>query len=487
MTCIEEYLIEKRLGQGAMGTVNLVTRKRDGRQLALKRVNFADLSHEERKQTLLEVALLSRLRHPNIIEYVEHFHDCDDVCIVMEVAPDDVLKVMRRAKAAGTPLPEEQLLSILSQVASALHYAHSCRVLHRDVKPANVLLTADGTPKLSDFGIGCTVMQHELSLGRALVKRADGVRETEFEAAADIRVELKGTPAYMAPELFNHKMEMNTTYSAASDVWALGVMMFELMLFRLPYEGASMMSIVYKLVNNPSQNALTDARGALGRGLPQYSQAMYACVEAMLHKRPQQRATLPELLSRQVLQHHARGGGAPKRFMDLLEEGAAQLSGRLPDVYSFGRGGTRPRLRDDLMGIQIRQVACGGSHCAVVAVSGEVFTWGGNECGQLGHGDRKQLSLRRRVLFADEVLEGAVVVRGVACGFAHASAHHGAPLPPGARRRVRLRAHDCDRPTRAAPVRVGQRQARATRTGKRRLLPRGRGSAGRYPRGRAEH
>ena len=96
-----------------MGTVNLVTRKRDGRQLALKRVNFADLSHEESKQTLLEVALLSRLRHPNIIEYVEHFHDCDDVCIVMEVAPDDVLKVMRRAKAAGTPLPEEQLLSIL--------------------------------------------------------------------------------------------------------------------------------------------------------------------------------------------------------------------------------------------------------------------------------------------------------------------------------------------------------------------------------------
>ena len=333
MTCIDEYTLEKRLGQGAMGTVHLVTRKRDGRQLALKRVNFADLSHEERKQTLLEVALLSRLRHPNIIEYVEHFHDGDDLCIVMEVAPDDVLKVVRRAKAAGTPLPEEQLLSILSQVASALHYAHSCRVLHRDVKPANVLLTADGTPKLSDFGISCTVMQHELSLGRALVKRADGVRETEFEAAADIRVELKGTPAYMAPELFNHKMEMNTTYSAASDVWALGVMMFELMLFRLPYEGASMMSIVYKLVNNPSQNALTDARGAHGRGHTQYSQAMYACVEAMLHKRPQQRATLPELLSRQVLLHHARGGGAPKRFIDLLEEGAAQMSGRLPDVY----------------------------------------------------------------------------------------------------------------------------------------------------------
>jgi len=61
MTCIDEYTLEKRLGQGAMGTVHLVTRKRDGRQLALKRVNFADLSHEERKQTLLEVALLSRL------------------------------------------------------------------------------------------------------------------------------------------------------------------------------------------------------------------------------------------------------------------------------------------------------------------------------------------------------------------------------------------------------------------------------------------
>jgi len=422
---ITEYFIEKKLGQGAMGTVSLVTRTSDGRSLALKRVSFADLPLEDRKQTLLEVALLSRLRHPNIVEYVDHFHDGDDLCIVMEVAPNDLLKELRRAKQLGTPIPEERLLSIFRQCASALHYAHSCRVLHRDVKPANVLLTADGTPKISDFGISMTVLNNELSLGRMLTHRPDGAQEAENEAPADLRIELKGTPAYMAPELFNHKLHVDgAMYSSASDVWALGVMMFELMEYRLPYEGASMISIVYKLVNNLSQNAVADARGRVHGATSKYSTQLCACVEGMLHKRPQQRATLPELLSREVVQRHARGGLPSPPLIDLLAEGAAQMSGRLPDCYSHGRGAERPRLRDDLMGIPVVSVSCGAAHCAAVAISGELYTWGRNDCGQLGHGDKLRIGLRRKVLFT----ERETAVRGVACGFAHTIAIAGDSL-----------------------------------------------------------
>lgn len=298
---MEAYEVVRKIGQGATGSVHLVRRLADGRELALKRVDFSGLSRDDQRQTLLEVSLLSRLRHPNIVEYVEHFHDGDELCIVLEYAPDDLSKLFARAKASATRISEDTLLGLLAQLGSALHYAHGCRVLHRDVKPANVLLTASGVPKLSDFGISCTLVRHRLHLGRALSGRSAGVPtrvEDEGEAPCELQPELVGTPAYMAPELFNHTLQVDgSMYGRATDVWALGVLAFEMMFHCLPYAGASMISVVYQLVNDVTKNALAEERrraAHAGRTLP-YSAQLCACVEGMLHKRPAQRISLPEL------------------------------------------------------------------------------------------------------------------------------------------------------------------------------------------------
>ena len=151
---MENYSIIKRLGKGAFGEVHLVRRSADGCEFALKRTDFASLSVAEQKATMLEVSLLAMLQHPHIIGYYDHFHDGDELCMVMECAGGgDLDGELRAARKAGTPLTEARLLDVLAQVGAALHYAHSCRIIHRDLKPANVLLHADGSTRLADFGI----------------------------------------------------------------------------------------------------------------------------------------------------------------------------------------------------------------------------------------------------------------------------------------------------------------------------------------------
>ena len=229
----DAYDVERLLGRGAYGEVHLVRRQTDGAGLALKRTDFQALEQAEQKATLFEVSLLSKLRHEHIVGYLDHFHDGGDLCIVMELADDDLDKELRRARKAKQHVPEARILNLLCQIGSALHYAHSCRVVHRDIKPANVLLGADGTAKLADFGISCSLAAGALQLGRELKTKAaaDGSGATLQldDECPDECTSLQGTPFYMAPELFDAKLHVDgAMFSPASDVWALGIVLFEL-------------------------------------------------------------------------------------------------------------------------------------------------------------------------------------------------------------------------------------------------------------------
>ena len=215
-------------------------------------------------------------------------------------------------------------------------------------------------------------------------------------------------------------------FSRASDVWALGVMGFELLTGRFPYRGESYSSIVHKLTDKLDQNAMADEAAQL-RATRGYSAALTTCVQGMLQKRPRRRATLAAVFASELVRTHARGGEPSPPLADLLEA-KAKARGRLPDCFvhhtaaadrmgGAGAAGTRvPRLAAELMGISIVHLACGARHCAVVADSGELFTWGeSNGYGQLGHGDKRALKTRRLVTFPD----GGVKCVGVACGRAH--------------------------------------------------------------------
>lgn len=421
-----------KLGEGACGSVFLV--ERGGERYALKRVAVSKLSTNERKAILREVHLLSRLRHDNIIGYHDAFPDGGDMCILMAVAEGGTLDGrIRRAKDSGQPLDQAWILDCIVQLCSCVHYLHSCRILHRDIKPTNILLTADGTPQLADFGISIPMISDERQLGRVL----RGGSAEEDRAPDVLRSNtLEGTPLYLAPELFSPALEVvNTQYSTASDVWALGVCFYEMVALHRPYEGQSLYSLAYKLCRDLGQNAMSDwlaekeAERTAGMGGERGGQAaqfdlgsfsnlgydrhMVLVIEGMLHKRPRQRATLSEILGREAISRWIVTRRLPLGRPPTELEGGDDRS-PLPDVMQWGRGARLPRIRDDLAGVIVTAVACGGLHAAAVSESGEIYTWGKSPHGQLGHGDRATLSSRRRVLGM-----APHRVAAVACGRSH--------------------------------------------------------------------
>ena len=166
---MDSYTIGRVLGSGAQGRALLVTRKSTEDEFAMKQVTYDSMKASEQKACLHEVQLLSRLSHPNIIGYHDAFLEDGQLCIVMELASGgDLAHELAAAQKANEPLPEARLLDLLAQLADALHYMHACRVVHKDIKPANILLTADGTPKLADLGISLSMVTFEKQVARQL-------------------------------------------------------------------------------------------------------------------------------------------------------------------------------------------------------------------------------------------------------------------------------------------------------------------------------
>ena len=213
-TCFVGLRIERVLARGANGTLYLAVEESSGVPLAVKALPLAAADAEHgglsRESFEREARTAIGLRHPGIV-VVHGVATLPGLgCIVMELLPGGDLT---RYTQPGRLLPEPLVLEIVAGVAEALAYAHRQGVVHRDVKPANVMFDpATGAVKLTDFG---------------LARAAD--------AEATRSGQLLGSPAYMAPELL-----AGARADAASDLYALGVLMFELLTARQPFEGPSM-------------------------------------------------------------------------------------------------------------------------------------------------------------------------------------------------------------------------------------------------------
>jgi serine/threonine-protein kinase len=207
------YELIDRLGAGAMGEVWRGRDRRSGEAVAAKllRSEYA-ANHDIVMRFLQERAILLSLDHPNIVRIRDLVAEGDSLAIVMDLVDGSDLRAALRDR--GTLAPADAA-SVTVAVLEALAAAHDRGCLHRDVKPDNVLLTgqwatgADGTVRLSDFGI------------------ARLAQESTVQATG-----LLGTPLYMPPELFEHGLS-----SAASDVYAAGIMLYELLGGRTPYAG----------------------------------------------------------------------------------------------------------------------------------------------------------------------------------------------------------------------------------------------------------
>jgi len=202
--CIDDFALGKPLGKGKFGLVYLGKQKLTGTQIALKvlfkqPMQAANCMHNLRR----EVEIQTRLRHRNITRLNGYFHDAKNVYLILEFLPGGEL--YKAVAKAGGCVSEAQARLFMRDVASAVAYMHQRHVYHRDIKPENLLLGESGRVCLGDFGWAV---------------HAPAPHSTRFT--------LCGTPEYLAPEMVSG----TRGHDRAVDLWALGVLLFELLVGR---------------------------------------------------------------------------------------------------------------------------------------------------------------------------------------------------------------------------------------------------------------
>ncbi|KAJ8606178.1 hypothetical protein CTAYLR_010704 [Chrysophaeum taylorii] len=208
------------IGRGAQGTVHLV-RGEDGTVRVAKRVDMVTMRERERAAAHRECGLLRTLNHPHIVKYVDSYEEASALVLVMEWCErGDFSRRIATTRDAGRIFPDREILRWFAQMADALKYMHSRRVLHRDLKSSNVFLTNNNDAMLGDLGI------------------AKILESTMAEADSVV-----GTPQYLSPELCE-----NRPYSYSSDVWALGCVLYELCALKRPFDASNLLGVVYCVV-----------------------------------------------------------------------------------------------------------------------------------------------------------------------------------------------------------------------------------------------
>ena len=222
---VGNYYILEKLGQGGMATVYKAYDVRDGREVAIKLIRADHLESDQADKLLLRFEIekrIAKLRHPNIVGVVDYGNHQGAPYLVMNLVQGGTLK-----KHIGRKMPWREAAALLAPIARALHYLHQNDVVHRDVKPSNILLTETGQPLLSDFGIA------------KLLQTGDTANLTTTGASI-------GTPDYMAPE-----EALGKTVGPGADIYALGIVFYELVTGRRPFLADTPMAVLIKHMHDP--------------------------------------------------------------------------------------------------------------------------------------------------------------------------------------------------------------------------------------------
>jgi eukaryotic-like serine/threonine-protein kinase len=220
------YQVEKELGKGAMGVVYGGKDPKIGRVVAIKTMALsdefeADELKEAKERFFREAETAGRLNHPNIVTIFDAGEEHDLCYIAMEfLKGKDLVGFTKQPNL----LPSMKVLSIVERVADALSYAHSMGIVHRDIKPANIMYeTESDTVKVTDFGIARITDSSRTKTGMVL-----------------------GTPSYMSPEQLAGKR-----IDGRSDLFSLGVTLYQMLSGKLPFEGESMTQLMFAIANSP--------------------------------------------------------------------------------------------------------------------------------------------------------------------------------------------------------------------------------------------
>ena len=236
----DRYVVEERVARGGMASVFKGTDLRLDRTVAIKVMHHGLGDDEQFVQRFdREARAAAKLNHRNVVSVFDQGRDGDVTYLVMEFVPGNTLRDILRAEA---PLPVDRALDLLAEVLVALAAAHAAHLIHRDVKPENVLITPDGEVRVADFGLARAVSAATTATGGTLI----------------------GTVSYIAPEIV-----VNEGADARSDVYACGAMLFEMLTGVKPHAGESPIQVAYKHVHEDIEPPST-----LRPELPDYVDAL---------------------------------------------------------------------------------------------------------------------------------------------------------------------------------------------------------------------
>jgi len=253
---IGHYVVERDIGRGAMGMVLQCRDERSGEAVAVKTMALGREFHgdgleEARERFFREAEMAGRLRHPDIVAVREAGEEDGIAYIAMELLSGRDLSELAQPDRL---LPVPQVLEIIARVAQALAYAHRQGVTHRDIKPANIMVDpALGTVKVTDFGIARIIDSTQTRTGLVL-----------------------GTPSFMSPEQM-----AGARVDGRSDLYALGVTLFQLLTGTLPHKGDSMAALIRSIANDTAPDVRTLR--------PELPQALAEVVALALEKHPETR------------------------------------------------------------------------------------------------------------------------------------------------------------------------------------------------------
>ncbi len=311
------YLMGSRIARGGMASVYEATDTRLQRTVAVKIMHPGMGDDEEfAARFVREARAAARLSHPNVVAVYDQGNDHGTVFLAMELVPGHTL---RDTIAKESPMSPAKALALLEPVLSALAAAHRAGLIHRDVKPENVLIADDGRIKVADFGLAKAVSA-----------------DTQHTATSGVLI---GTVSYLAPELV-----VSGAADARADVYAAGVVLYELLTGAKPHEGESPIQVAYKHVHHdvPPPSALVP-------DLPPYVDALVARATS---REPSLRPADASVLLHQVhrvsnaLAHGVRDDAeltadlTPLMLARVWDEEDARASGH-------ARGDTAPEMWDE--------------------------------------------------------------------------------------------------------------------------------------------
>jgi NIMA (never in mitosis gene a)-related kinase len=258
-TTLRDFEIMQEIGKGAFGSVFKVRRIKDGELYALKKVPMGKLKMKEKENSLNEIRILASINHPNVISYKEAFYDNNTytLCIVMEFAEcGDLDRKITNHIKNKSHMAETEIFSYLVQIIQGLKALHDKKILHRDIKAANIFIFKNNLIKIGDLNVSKVMKM--------------GMLYTQT-----------GTPYYASPEVWNDK-----PYDYKSDLWSLGCLLYEMTTLKAPFRGTTMKAVYDKVM-----------KGYYDPVPSFYSKTLSGIISSMLQINPINRPTCEQILN----------------------------------------------------------------------------------------------------------------------------------------------------------------------------------------------